>query len=114
MGVGIDLADKIPRDWRSRSPAQFVPDGARGQTLGFLEKGEPAEPVAAFLEPAALIARAEETGDGFGRLALFEEAQGLPSGAVWNELCRRTGAPIARDFIGDVDSYAKSALAARG
>ena len=79
--------------------------GARSARKAFLS---------AFLEPAALIARAEESGDGFGRLALFEEAQGLPSSAVWNELCRRTGAPIARDFIGEVDSYAKSALAARG
>ena len=79
--------------------------GARAARKAFLT---------AFLEPAALIARAEEAGDGFARLALFEEAKDLPSGAIWNELCRRTGAPIARDFISDVDSYAKNTLAARG
>ena len=79
--------------------------GARAARKAFL---------CAFLEPAALIARAEADGDGFARLALFEEAQSLPWGAVWDELCLRTGAPLEGEFIGEVGAYAKGTLAARG
>ncbi|HWR11508.1 MAG TPA: L-rhamnose isomerase [Rectinemataceae bacterium] len=79
--------------------------GARAARKAFL---------CAFLEPVALIAKAERAGDGFARLALFEGAQGLPWGEVWNELCRRQGAPADGEFIGRVAAYAANTLAARG
>jgi len=78
--------------------------GARAARKAFLK---------AFLEPGALLGAAEAADDGFARLALFEEAQTLPWGAVWNELCERTGAPDDRAFSGSVAAYAASTLAKR-
>jgi len=78
--------------------------GARAARKAFLK---------AFLEPESLLASAEASGDGFRRLALFEEEQSLPWGAVWDECCRRTGVPGDRAFAGEVASYSKTAFAAR-
>lgn len=79
--------------------------GARAARKAFLT---------AFLEPSAAIAAAESEGNGFARLALFEEAQGLPGGAVWDELCFRMGAPVDRELIDRVSTYAGETLATRG
>lgn len=78
--------------------------GARAARKAFL---------AAFLEPAALLAAAEAKGDGYTRLALFEEAKSLPWNTVWDELCARTGVPSDRGFSGAVDAYSSCVLAAR-
>ena len=78
--------------------------GARAARKAFL---------AAFLEPAEKLARLEEAGDGFARLALFEEIQSLPAGAVWDELCKRSGSPAGGAFASEVGAYAVSVLAGR-
>ncbi|HEY9053494.1 MAG TPA: L-rhamnose isomerase [Rectinemataceae bacterium] len=78
--------------------------GARAARKAFL---------AAFLEPSRLLAEAEAPGKGFDRLALFEEAASLPLQAVWEELCRRAGAPTGTAFLESVRAYARKVLAAR-
>jgi L-rhamnose isomerase len=69
--------------------------------------------LAAFLEPRARLIEADDTGRGFARLALLEEAKSLPWGAIWDEYCSRQGVPLDSDFIGEVESYERGVLAAR-
>jgi len=70
--------------------------------------------LAAFLEPRAPLMAADEAGDGFARLALLEEAKGLPWGAVWDEYCRRSGSPLDSAFIASVKDYERAVLSKRG
>ena len=58
------------------------------------------------LEPPGIRA-AEVRGDRTARLALQEEAKGLPSGAVWDEHCRRHGVPIGEAWLGPVRRHAE-------
>lgn len=69
--------------------------------------------LAALLEPAALLAGAEKSGDNTSRLAYFEEAKTLPIGAVWDEYCRRQNVPIGSAWIKEVKNYEKSTLSLR-
>lgn len=67
----------------------------------------------ALLEPRQKVAEAERAGDGFARLALFEQEKSLPWGAVWEELCRREDVPTDMYFIEEVHAYARDVLAGR-
>ena len=67
----------------------------------------------ALLEPIGLLRRYEAEGDYTGRLALLEEAKGLPWGAVWDEYCRRESVPIGRDWLDVVRTYETDVLAKR-
>jgi len=69
--------------------------------------------LAAFLEPHAAMLAADESGDGFGRLALLEECKTLRLGAVWEEYCKRSGVPGERGFAKDVGAYGRDVLAKR-
>jgi L-rhamnose isomerase len=70
--------------------------------------------LAAFLEPRAALLEVDRAGDGFGRLALLEEAKALPWAAVWDEYCRRSGSSLDSGFIASVRDYERRALAKRG
>lgn len=67
----------------------------------------------ALLEPVAMLREAEGAGDFTARLALMEEAKGLPFGAVWDEHCRRQGVPIGAAWLTEVRCYEKDVLASR-
>jgi L-rhamnose isomerase len=70
--------------------------------------------LAALLEPSARLRALEDAGDLTGRLAQVEEAKTLPFGAIWDEFCRRQGAPADRAWISDVRRYEKDVLEPRG
>ena len=69
--------------------------------------------LAALLEPAKKLRRAELDGDFTARLALMEEAKTMPLGAVWQEHCRRQNTPADASWIDEVKSYETSVLARR-
>ena len=46
-------------------------------------------------------------------LAVQEELKTFPFGDVWDEYCRRTGAPVGMDWIETVDTYEKEVLSKR-
>ncbi len=68
----------------------------------------------ALLEPRQRILEAERAGEGFARLAWMEQAKLLPFGAVWDEHCRRAGAPAGEAWIAEVREYGERVLSRRG
>lgn len=66
----------------------------------------------ALLEPPALR-EAEKRGDLTARLALMEEAKGLPWGAVWDAYCESKGVPSGTRWLAEVQAYEKDTLALR-
>jgi L-rhamnose isomerase len=67
----------------------------------------------AALEPASLLAAAENCGDNARRLALMEECRTLPFAPVWNEYCRRCGVPGAFDWYAEIERYQKDVTSKR-
>jgi L-rhamnose isomerase len=65
------------------------------------------------LDPTERIREAENAGLGHGRLALMEHAKALPWGAVWDELCARSGVPPGADWLGDVARNEEAVLSRR-
>ncbi len=67
----------------------------------------------ALLQPRELLRKAEAEGDYFRRLALFEDAKTLPSGAVWDRYCLEHGVPLDGEWQGEVRDYERSVLSKR-
>ena len=65
------------------------------------------------LDPSAKLREADESGRGHERLALMEHAKAMPWGAVWNELCVRSGVPAGADWLSDVQRYESGVLSKR-
>ncbi len=68
----------------------------------------------ALLSPRAKLGAAESAGDYTERLALHEAARLLPYGAVWEELCRRSGVPGESAWLAEVRRYERDELSRRG
>ncbi len=68
----------------------------------------------ALLEPGARLAAMENSADFSGRLALMEEAKGLPFAAVWDYYCLSQGVPVGAAFLDDIRAYEKDVLSRRG
>ena len=66
----------------------------------------------ALLEPASLR-QAEESGDYTARLALMEEAKGMPWGAVWDAYCEQQNVPVGMAWLDEVKSYEAAVLSKR-
>lgn len=67
----------------------------------------------ALLMPNAELAAYQNEADYTRMLAVSEEAKTLPFGAVWDEYCRRTGAPVGRAWIDEALAYERDVLAKR-
>ena len=65
----------------------------------------------ALLQPIKAMQAAEQSGSNWERLALMEESKTLPTGAVWEEFCRRNDVPA--DWMTEVRSYEKNVLSKR-
>lgn len=65
------------------------------------------------LDPSERLRAAESAGCGHERLALMELAKSLPWGAVWNELCARSGVPAGAGWLAEVARYERDVLAKR-
>jgi L-rhamnose isomerase len=65
------------------------------------------------LEPVAMLREMELAGDYTGRLALIEEAKGLPFGAVWDAFCQQKGAPVGYSYMDEIRAYEKQVLSKR-
>jgi L-rhamnose isomerase len=78
--------------------------GVRAAQQGFL---------CALLEPNEIIKKAEEAGNNFKRLALFEVMKSKPFGAVYDYYCMKNNVPVAQDYIEDIEKYEAEVLKKR-
>ena len=69
--------------------------------------------LAGLLEPTAALRRLEADGDLTGRLAVQEEAKGLPYGAVWDHHCLAAGVPVGGAWLDRVRAYERDVLIRR-
>ncbi|MBQ9417155.1 MAG: L-rhamnose isomerase [Bacteroidales bacterium] len=67
----------------------------------------------ALLEPVAKLREYEDSGRGFQRLALMEEAKSLPFGAVYDWFNLKNGKPVGEDFIACIEQYEKDVTSKR-
>lgn len=67
----------------------------------------------ALLEPTELMRAAESAGDLTSRLALIEEAKGLPWSAVWDYYCLKNNVPVGDAWLRAVKGYETKVLAER-
>lgn len=68
----------------------------------------------ALLEPRELLCQYEAEGNYTSRLALLEEAKGLPFGAVWDYYCQSQGVPVGMSFMDEVNAYEAAVQSKRG
>lgn len=65
------------------------------------------------LEPLAKLREYEAKGQYFERLALLEEAKGLPWNAVWDYFCLKNEVPVGEDYIGEIQQYERDVTSKR-
>jgi len=65
------------------------------------------------LEPIAKLREYEANDQLFERLALLEEAKGLPWNAVWDMFCLKNNVPVGEDFIAEIQKYEKEVTSKR-
>ncbi|MBQ9463305.1 MAG: L-rhamnose isomerase [Bacteroidales bacterium] len=61
--------------------------------------------LSALLEPLSKLREYEDSGRGFQRLALLEEAKTLPFGAVFDWFNLKNGVPVGPEFIPEIERY---------
>jgi L-rhamnose isomerase len=66
-----------------------------------------------FLEPIAKLREYEANGQYFERLALLEEAKGLPWNAVWDYFCLKNNIAVGEDYIADIQAYERQVTSKR-
>jgi L-rhamnose isomerase len=67
----------------------------------------------ALLEPTEIIKKAEEAGNNFKRLALFEIMKSKPFGAVYEYYCMKNNVPVSQEYIGEIEKYEAEVLKKR-
>ena len=67
----------------------------------------------ALLEPAKLLADAENSDDRSTRLFLLEELKNLPFAPVWAEYCERNGVPDGFQTLAAIRKYESDVLSKR-
>jgi L-rhamnose isomerase len=67
----------------------------------------------ALLSPTKTLSKMEEDGDFTGRLALMQDQQLLPAGAIWEEFCHRNETPGDTVWMDEVRQYESTVLSGR-
>jgi L-rhamnose isomerase len=90
--IGLDFFDATI----SRTAAWVI--GTRNMQKALLES---------FLRPLDRLRATEDALNFSERFMMTEELKGLPSGAVWDEFCRRMEVPSGQALIGELEGYQK-------
>ncbi|MBR0223726.1 MAG: L-rhamnose isomerase [Bacteroidales bacterium] len=98
VNVGLDYFDASI----NRIGAYVI--GARATQKAFLQ---------ALLTPIERLRREEAAEHYFERLALLEEAKGLPWNDVYNYFCLKSGVPVAEAYIEEIARYEREVLSKR-
>lgn len=67
----------------------------------------------AYLEPTALLRKAEAEGDFTSRLALQEEVRVLPLEPIWNMYCAKQNVQVGDDWLKTVKKYEAEVMSGR-
>ena len=67
----------------------------------------------ALLQPSEKLAEYQNAADYTKMLAVSEEFKTFPFGDVFEEYCRRTGAPVGMEWMDEVDEYEREVLSKR-
>ena len=67
----------------------------------------------ALLNPSETLAGYQDKADYTKMLAVSEEMKTFPFGDVFDEYCKKTGAPVGMEWIDEVDKYEKDVLSKR-
>ena len=67
----------------------------------------------ALLQPECALRDYQNKADYTKMLAVSEEIKTLPFGEVFDEYCRRTGAPVGMEWIAECDKYEREVLSKR-
>jgi L-rhamnose isomerase len=67
----------------------------------------------ALLDPTAQLQNWEAEGKGAHKLALMEIAKTMPFGAIWAELCARSGMEPGPGWLNEIDEYERTVLSGR-
>ncbi len=67
----------------------------------------------ALLQPHAALKEMQDAGDFTRKLMFMEQAKTLPFGDIWDEYCRRCGAPLEGEWYESVTEYEKKVLEMR-
>jgi len=67
----------------------------------------------ALLEPTGQLRNLEVHGDYTARLALQEEAKGMPWAAVWDYFCLQHNVPAGIQYLDDIKAYEENVLSKR-
>jgi L-rhamnose isomerase len=67
----------------------------------------------ALLEPIKQLREYEANGHYFERLALLEEAKGLPWNAVWDYFCLKNNIAVGEDYIAEIQNYEREVTSKR-
>ena len=67
----------------------------------------------ALLEPIKQLREYEANGQYFERLALLEEAKGLPWNAVWDYFCMKNNVAVGDNYIAEIQQYEKDVTSKR-
>jgi L-rhamnose isomerase len=67
----------------------------------------------ALLNPSETLLGYQDKADYTKMLAVSEEMKTFPFGDVFDEYCKKTGAPVGMEWIDEVDKYEKEVLSKR-
>lgn len=67
----------------------------------------------ALLEPTELLRKMENCGDMASKMALLEEAKGLPMTAVWDRFCLENDAPVGLAWVNEMQNYDRDVIRKR-
>ena len=67
----------------------------------------------ALLQPSEMLAKYQDEANYTKMLAVSEEMKTMPFGDVFDEYCRRVGAPVGMEWIESVDKYEREVLSNR-
>ena len=67
----------------------------------------------ALLQPSEMLANYQDEANYTKMLAVSEEMKTMPFGDVFDEYCRRVGAPVGMEWIESVDKYEREVLSNR-
>ena len=109
----IEREHKYAADKKARLDAELA-EALRNRQLCFAHAVYLEAILFALLDPTATLKQLEADGNRAGRLALLDEMNTMPFGAVWEALCAREETPTDGAWQETCAAYEQDVLSSRG